>query len=304
MKCRKWLVIMFFGLAPAGHAAANAAPVKDSGFYAGTTPCDRTVRDFLDISSKAGCDFVQWDLSLIFDGATAPPRFNLTAEYATEGGKPTRVRFRNRWHTVHGAPEHPDAVVYRLAYRGRELHLWRVGPNTLYLLDHDRRLLVGNSNYSYALATATVKRPRPDVVPARVPYPFSGAATGAEVFGVYDGRTPCGLEQVLGLVIPAGCAELHWRLTLLQDASTRTPTNYRLEGTLFPAGPREGPVTHLVSTSSDRDAAVLVLEPPPGGHPVYLMRGDDNVFFFVDRTGNLGLGSRDAGYVLNRHTAP
>jgi hypothetical protein len=286
-----------------GILAMLACAGANAQIFVGITPCADPIREFLRISAKTDCEIVRWDLWPGLGANGHPDRLHVTAEYGLEGQPLKRIERDGKWAVDQGTPEHPDSAVLWLELKGRELLLWRAGPHTVHFLDADRNLLVGNSRRGYTLATAFSGKPRPGPAPALTftPLPLTDGPT---VFGTFEGRTPCGLSQVLGISVPAACDKLDWRVTLFQDPQTLALTNYRLEGSLFQAAPREGAISHQVSTAFNRDASVLRLAGAPGEQPVYLMRGDDNVFFFVDRSGDLGVGDRESGYVLYRLGPP
>lgn len=271
--------------------------------FVGVTPCDPPIREFLRIPPKAPCEFVRWDVWPALGVNGHPSRLRVTAEYGVEGKAARRIQREGNWAVDRGTPEHPDGRLLWIELRGREMRLWNVGPHTVHFLDEHRNLLVGDARHGYMLATAFSESPRQGGPPLELHFTPVPEANGPDVFGVFEGRTPCGLSQVVGVSAPARCDKLDWRLTLFQDSGTRALTRYRLEGGLLPAGPREGAIRHRVSTAFNRDASVLELEAAAGEQPVYLMRGDDNVFFFVDRTGNLGVGDRESGYALYRRGA-
>jgi len=280
-------------------ACANAT----AEIFVGVTPCGMPIREFLDIPAKSECDSVRWDLWPARGVNGHPDKLVVTVEYGADGKLPKRLKREGRWAITQGTPEHPDGAVLWVELSGREMALWRVGPHTVHFLDQDRELLVGNSRRGYTLATAFSEKPRPGPGMTLMFTP-APEASGPAVFGTFVGRTPCGLSQVLNIPVPAICEKLDWRITLFQDPQTLALTNYRIEGGLFQNTPREGVITQQVSTSFNRDASVLKLEAAPGEQPVYIMRGDDNVFFFVDRTGKLGVGDRESGYVLYRVGPP
>ena len=286
--------------------ASTAHAGSDSGNFVGTTPCEAPVRAFLDIPPRDACERIRWDLWLAFPEGGGQLKLQISVEYGAEGAPLKAIKRTGRWQVDQGMREHPDALVYKLILGKRELALWRVGPNTVHFIDAGQRnLLVGNGGYGFALSTATVQKSPTEPAPAPAPemsYTLTPLASGPEVFGVFEGRTPCDLGQVLGIPAPRGCLKLKWRLTLFQHVDTHALTRYRMEGALFPAGPREGVVTRLTSTSFNADATVFKLEAPPGAQPVYLMRGDDNVLFFVDKNASLGLGNRDFNFVLYRRS--
>lgn len=291
-------VLVLLALATfAGEAAA------DGGIFVGTTPCDAPVRVFLGVKANEKCELVRWDLSLALrvPPRTTGPNLYATVEYGVSGKRLKQLKREGLWEAGVGTPEHPDANVYELTRGKSKLALWKVTDETVHLLDAKRNLLVGNSGWGYALSIAVAERPLASNAAApEMSYPLVPLASGPKVFGVFEGRTPCALAQVLDIEVPPGCEKLKWRLTLFRDANGKEPTTYRLEGALFPNGPRAGAVSPLQGTPFDANAKVIRLEPPEGAQPVHLMRGDDNVLFFLDRMGRIGLGNRDYNYVLNR----
>jgi hypothetical protein len=222
-------------------------------------------------------------------------------EYGLAGKPLKKLKREGLWEKGVGTPEHPDAIVYELSRGKTKLALWKVNDETVHLLDAQRKLLVGNSGWSYALSIALAGKPRAsEAAPPEMSYSLMPLATGREVYGVFEGRTPCAQAQVIGIKVDDGCMKLKWRITLFQDASTHAATSYRAEGSLFPQGARTGLVTALPGTPFDANARVLRLEPPQGAQPIYLMRGDENVLFFLDQAGRIGLGNQDFNYAISR----
>lgn len=284
---------------PAGEVFA------DGGIFVGSTPCDAPVRTFLGIGEKEKCELIRWDLSLMLRvNRTTGPNLIASVEYGLAGKPLTKLKREGLWVKGVGTPEHPDAVVYELSHGKAKLALWKVTDETVYFTDAKRNLLVGNSGWSYALSIALAEKPRASEAAApEMSYSLLPLATGPEVYGVFEGRTPCALAQVIGIKVDNACIKLKWRITLFQDAVTHAATSYRVEGSLFPQGARAGAVTALPGTPFDANAKVLRLEPPQGAQPIYLMRGDENVVFFLDQAGRIGLGNRDFSYALSRRSA-
>jgi hypothetical protein len=267
----------------------------EGGIFIGSTPCGPQVARFLGIPAQPKCEIVRWELSLAVDAKNeAPGPATAQVEYGVDGQPLTRVELK----------------------RGNATqNLWRVSDETLHFLDAKKQLLVGNGAHSYALSFSVARQPEP--APAAAPestYKLLPVASGANVYGVFEGRTPCEIAKVVNVSAPAGCFKLKWRLTLFQDPATKAPASYRLEGSLFPKGPREGALTPLSGTPFDAAAQVVRLELPEAeragyvrgksAEPIHLMRGDENVLFFLDTGGRLGLGNRNFNYVLNRRSAP
>jgi hypothetical protein len=300
------LLLLLAGAMPA-RADTPVAPREavPGGIFVGTTPCDAAVRRFLALRAREKCDFIRWDLWVALGVNGHSNKLIAKVEYGASGGPLRKLERTGDWAVGVGMPEHPDANIYAISIGKRNMALWRVTGETVHFLDADRRLLAGNASWGYSLSIAIGLEPRERSIPtastqAGRPYKLLPLANGKDVFDVFEGRTPCALGQVVGIKADAACSSLDWRLTLFADPATRGPANYRLEGSLFPDGAREGAVSLRPGTPFDFNARVLMLEPPLDKEPVYLMRGDDNVLYFLDQAGRLGLGNRDFGYTLNR----
>lgn len=267
--------------------------------FVGTTPCDAPVREFLGIPAKQDCERVRWDLQLLASHEAAKPgRVVVAAEYGIEGQASTKLKREADWKIAFGMDKRQEALTYVLDPDGARLALWEVTGEALYLLDSQRRPLLGNGGYSYSLSRATGE-PQAAGDAAELSYTLQPLAPGPNVAGVFEGRTSCGMAQVFGMVVPPGCRKLKWRLTLFRDLEARTYT-YRLEGSLFPTGAREGKAAPQIGTEVIPEAKVFRLEPPEGGRPVLIWPADNNVMLILDETGKPGPGSRDFGYALNR----
>ncbi|GAA4445342.1 hypothetical protein GCM10023091_36900 [Ravibacter arvi] len=143
----------------------------------------------------------------------------------------------------------------------------------------------------------------PPFRPATTALPLSVAdiPTGPTVAGVFDGRTPCQeIAQALNRPVSSDCFKLKWRLVLYQHPQTRTHTTYRLEGTLYRQRVREGSWTQKTGTKTDSTATVYQLDLNDPNQSVYLMKGDENVLFFLGKDRDLLIGNADFGYTLNR----
>ena len=305
---------IFASLLPFLFAASAFAqvptPSAEGGIFVGSTPCGATLFRFLGAAAPVPCEFIRWELSLALDAKSDSPGPAIAnVEYGVFGQPLKKLRREFKWAKVNGTAERKDAHAVELQRGPAKLRLWRVSDETLYFLDAKNQLLVGDGGYSYALSYAVAEEP-PAAPPPDVMYKILPVATGPNVYGVFEGRTPCRIAKVLNVEAPAGCIKLKWRLTLFQDPKTKAPASYRLEGTLFPAGAREGALSPLSGTPFDAAAQVVRLELPDAERaayvrgkspePVHLMRGDENVLFFLDNGGKLGLGNRDFNYVLNR----
>jgi hypothetical protein len=310
----KWIFhsLLLLPLFAVSAVAQVPAPSAEGGIYIGSTPCGAQVLRFLGIPPQQKCDLVRWELSLAVDAKNAAPGpATVQVEYGVDGLPLTKLRRDLTWVAANGTAERKDAQVVELKRGAASLKLWRISDETLHFLDSKNQLLVGNGGFGYALSFALVPKLEPSRANAPdFTYKLLPLATGANVYGVFEGRTPCEIAKVVNIATPAGCFKLKWRLTLFQDPKTKAPASYRLEGSLFPAGPREGALTPLSGTPFDAAAQVVRLELPEAeragyargksAEPIHLMRGDENVLFFLDNGGKLGLGNRDFNYVLSR----
>jgi hypothetical protein len=299
-------------LLAASAVAQVPSPSAEGGIFIGSTPCGTVVLRFLGIPPQAKCEFVRWELSLAIDAKNETPGPAIAqVEYGVSGRPPTKLKRELAWDAVNGTAERKDAQVVELRRGNARLGLWRVSDETLHFLDAKKQLLVGDGAHGYALSFAVMQKPEPpSAPPSDVTYKLLPRATGANVYGVFEGRTPCQIATVINIPAPAGCIKLEWRLTLFQDPKTKSPATYRLEGSLFPAGAREGALSPLDGTPFDAAAKVIRLELPEAeqrtyvrgksAEPIHLMRGDENVLFFLDSGGKLGLGNRDFNYTLSR----
>jgi hypothetical protein len=119
--------------------------------------------------------------------------------------------------------------------------------------------------------------------------------------GVFDGRTPCQeLAKMLDEKVP-DCTKIKWRLTLFVDSATHKPDSYTLEGFMRQRGtPRKGPWSIIKGSNEDPDATIYRLDASDGKAPLFLLKVDDNVLYFLDSEKKHLVGNKDFSYALNR----
>lgn len=108
---------------------------------------------------------------------------------------------------------------------------------------------------------------------------------------VFVGTTPADAavrERPLQISVPRGCTKAKWRIALYQDAATRAPTTYRIEGSLFRQGAAEG------RWSIARDGSYRL------EHSLHLRKGDDDVLYILDRSDRPLVGHEDFSDTLDR----
>jgi hypothetical protein len=143
-------------------------------------------------------------------------------------------------------------------------------------------LLLQNAN---AQITA-VKNIPPDVSTQReIP-------TGSEVYGVFEGRSPCaGIAELFGEQPRSECIKVKWRIFLYHDPASGNPTTYRIQGR------PDGKWRLIKGMPGNPSASIIVLETVK---PYYLLKGDENVLFMLDENKKFRVGNANFSYTLNR----
>jgi hypothetical protein len=179
-----------------------------------------------------------------------------------------------------------------------------VGNDLLRLQSSSGALMVGTGGLSYTLnRRERAEQPGDPATAADFSYTISPRATGSTLFGLFEGRTPCrNIAQDLKLGEVPGCIKVNGRVTLYQDPQTAAPARYKIESTLHRQQPRVG--TWRMAKGAPGQPAAVVYELAAAGReaPILLMRGDDNVLFFLNQQRQMLVGSIDFGYTLNRVT--
>lgn len=129
-------------------------------------------------------------------------------------------------------------------------------------------------------------------------YPGGGIATGTHVYGVFAGRTACQeFMKELNLETNPDCIKRKMKIILYQDPATGKPTTYETKGMGKWSGKgnwfiRQGTPTHPRAT-------VFQVE-LDANTSLFLLKGDENVLFILDRNKNFLIGNASFSYTLNR----
>jgi hypothetical protein len=311
-----WSVIAIsiaFGLGITGLSAQTTSDSSVFGVFAGSSPAGEAIRPLLQIPRDAKADLIQWRLILYHDAKTlAPTRYRLHCDYGPAvpglpglGTRRTTVKKEGSWTIGTGIKSNPKAVVYEL---NGAMSLFKVHPDVLHVLNGDRSLMIGNGGWSYTLnrTEASEKPGDPSLVveSGDDSRKISPLATGPSVFGVFEGRSPClGIARDLKIDVNGGCIKVKWRVTLYQNPETRVPSTYKVEDTLHRQGAREGNWTILRSTETDPNAIVYRLFPTKTETALHLLKGDDNVLFFLNQDRKPLVGHSEFSYTLNRRAS-
>ena len=124
--------------------------------------------------------------------------------------------------------------------------------------------------------------------------------SGPSVAGIFGGRCGCQeLANELKITVSPDCFKTKWSLILLQNPETLAPTAYQLEGSFYRQAMRKGKWRILKGTNTNPDAVVYQLD-ADGQEKILLLKGDDNVLFFLDKNRNILVGSELFSYSINR----
>jgi hypothetical protein len=116
--------------------------------------------------------------------------------------------------------------------------------------------------------------------------------TGPEVYGVFEGRSPCtGIAELFGNDPSLTCIKVKWRIFLYHDPASGAPTNYKIQGR------PDGKWRIIKGLPGNPSANIIVLETPK---PFYLFKADENILFMLDENKNFRVGNADFSYTLNR----
>jgi len=310
----RFVLSIFPGLflsAAVSHGQAGAADDPALfGTFIGSNPGTESISQLLRIPADLEPPIL-WQLTLYQDPKSqSPAGYKLRCDYAAASskasakrGKQGRLEKEGTWRMAKGAKFNPGAMVYEL---DGWLSLFKVDENLLHVLNPDRSLMVGNGGWSYTLNRAAAAEKREPPPPANAPsvsYTLSPLATGPGVLGVFEGRSPCiGIARELKIALDLHRMKAKWRLTLYQNPESKGPTTYKVEGTLHRRGAREASWSIIRGTETDPTATVYRLEPAKGEETLFLLKGDDNVLFFLDQKQKPLVGHADFSYTLNRRT--
>ena len=158
-KCIVYLLLCAF---PALHACGQtntSQQVAAADLFVGSTPSDSLIMALLQIPHGTPSDFMKWELQLE-NRKAGTGKFQATVLYGPDkpgtngfrdGG--TRILLNGIYHTQYGAASNAKAKVYYLqaSQLPAPLLLIVMDDNILHFLTPDKRFIVGNGGFGYAL---------------------------------------------------------------------------------------------------------------------------------------------------------
>lgn len=272
--------------------------------YVGSSPAGQEILQTLGIDRTGTLDLIEWHLLL--RGSERSGDFDLQLDYgrAANGspGLDTQAAHTRRQGTW--TSENVPGIAGRVLRLAGGPDLVQVTPDVLHVLNVHGTLMVGDGGWSYTLSREPAAEPIPDpAVLASQPdmsYRLLPLATGADTFGVFEGRTPCrGIAALLAIVPPDSCVKVKWRITLSQDPESSRPTRYRIEGSLHRQTAREGTWSMTRATLGN---TVIRLAATAAEAEMQLLVGDADVLFILDDSGHPIVGHALHSYTLNHRT--
>ncbi len=257
-------------------ACAGGKEIK----YTGSTPADRLVRIFLEISLSDSIDFIRWNLSL------EENRYTLHCNYGI--GKPNSNGFINGGKIIELSGElKMGKNIYQLQNGKLSLRLARLNDNLLHFMNKNNNLLAGNGGWSYTLNNLT------PVLTDQVSITAKQSEMDDSL--VFEGRTPCGIPGIIPR--SSECYKLKWLIVLYANEENKQG-NYLMKGTPWrEAGGRTG--NWKIETGKD-GRIIFRLDDENNTPLIRLLKLDEDVVIFTDEKGNLLVGDLDFSYTLNR----
>ena len=304
-KIRSSVIVLGYLASSLLYACASDVPDTTSDIvYVGSTPGDPAILTMLGLLSQPEVDFIRWHLTFSKNDARSG-EFVMDLNYGVakqntlgfiDGGK--KLNCAGSYHVS----EQNGKSIYSLVSDEPviSLQLVMLTENLLHILTSEQRLMIGNGGWSY-----TLNRMEPITelasLPATLSTPASGVTDNTEDV-VFDGRTPCmPFAQQYALQVGEDCIKLKWRLTLHTDPMTTEPSTYTLQRT----GSRMNDITGTwtLMHASTTGVIIYVLDPDKPERSLFLLQGDENVLFLLDRNQQLYVGNKDFSYTLNRRNS-
>lgn len=282
--------------------------------YEASTPCNVALKTMLQIPGETKCDFVKWNLVVKHDQKTLKPStYTLSCTYGlakqrTRGfmdGAAT-LELKGKLTIERGDHANAEAIVYKLTADNAPVTLYfvKAGENLLHLLDPDKRLMVGSIAWSFTLnrkdpVSSSSAKTSKKIISAQL------LTTDSAVAGVFEGRTPCNdaLRELNGIAA-SDCQIIKCQLILYQDVKTHQPSSFLLNTIYVGAGDTKYSNTGkwVISQGAKDSPKAMVYELTADKPNVSLMllKGDDNILFFLDKDDNFLVGNSYVSYTLNR----
>jgi hypothetical protein len=311
-KIKFYIVLCLLGcLAPLSSCKANIRNVLPTQvMYLGSTPAHPYVKSLIGIKSASSPDFIKWTLVLNDEGGSTKT-FILSLNFGESQPNTTNFIGGGEKRTIRGTYTLSSkgqgmfkATVFQLSSNqfAGSMSFIKVNENIIHLLTADNLLTVGGGDYSYSLnREIAVKSSQP--LTSFVKTAFAAGDTSTMI--ILDARTACTeVATDNNLSVQAGCFKLKWKVILHRDPVTFQPTTYRIERTDKRTDPVTGKWTILEKDVTHPQAIIYRLDPTTKDFTIFLLVGDYNVLFMLDKNKQPYKGNELHSYTLNRRMKP
>ena len=278
-------------------------PIAAYAIFEGTTPCSSDIKSFLQIPASEKCDIVKWHLVLNYDQhKNQPAEYTLAREYIYHVDNRTSksqgaVTIKGRWQILKGIPSLPEAIVYRLHNGNASLSFIMVDENLIHLLAADNSFSALASVESFTLSKTNSKSHGERAV-MKVSRPLANENQSMMKF---IGRTPCAeIASEIHMPPRADCNKMKWMLKLYLAPSRQQPAVFELSATFHRQSIIKGSWKIFKGRPGDPDAIIYQLHLDKPYESIFLLKGDDNVLFFLDKNLKPLVGNADFSYTLSR----
>ncbi len=139
------LIIIPISLVLFGEQAVDRKRIK-LGTFDGRTPCLELAK-LLQEKPSSQCIKIKWRLILYVDSLSKEPDGYEITGFAYQRGNPRT----GEWKITKGASEDPNAIVYELHANNKPTIFLLREDDVLFFLNDQKKHLVGNYDFSYAL---------------------------------------------------------------------------------------------------------------------------------------------------------
>ena len=152
MKKMSLLFVLLYNYFSVTFVSAQPALNKANliGYFDGRTPCQELAKQLNELTIPE-CIKIKWRLILFHDSLTNAP-----TTYILEGFVYRNPPKTGTWAISRGSKADANAIVFELDPDKTDpdhafMFLLKADDNVLFIMDKDRKLMVGNDNFSYTL---------------------------------------------------------------------------------------------------------------------------------------------------------
>jgi len=288
-------VILIFFVVIAGllkrtyHSAELPSP---DPVFVSCTECPKDIRGFLAIPADADCDMIKWKLQLLDNG-----NYVINTEWGYHINNRTWEKrgelldSRGTWKVSRSNPGFTKSEIYVLATNdrpGESLPLLKLNDNMFQIMTKDKRMLPGGEGF-----TNMLNRTHPV---ADKSIDFTLADTDVKMKDMtLSGRTPLAPFEKELAITDKDREKIKWKIDFHADGTLDA------RRILEKAADCKGRWTMVKGWSDNPDAVVYKLELDAANQPtLYLLKGSDDVYFFLSKDGGLVNGNHLFGSALIR----